>query len=185
MTWHGNGQFKSQGRYSAGEMTGEYLEWFDMGALWQHGSFEAGKSHGHWTWLHPNGIVALDAEFRQGERSGTWTYVRDSGVVEKVIVYPNDGGPQAETTYSENGRLVSQGERFPCYSIGNWRWWHPNGQLARMGAFDSSGDRVGTWVEFDEKGNESSRTEYAKDASNDSSNERPEETQASEGGGAA
>ena len=32
--------------------------------------------------------------------------------------------------------------------IGNWTWWHPNGQVFRQGKYDNQGRKVGVWRTF-------------------------------------
>ena len=32
--------------------------------------------------------------------------------------------------------------------IGNWTWWHPNGQVFRQGKYDNQGRKTGVWRTF-------------------------------------
>lgn len=67
MTWHANGQKRSEGRVIFGQQQGVYRQWTETGALAAEADFKNGKPHGLSRAWHPSGCLKAEALMNHGE----------------------------------------------------------------------------------------------------------------------
>jgi antitoxin component YwqK of YwqJK toxin-antitoxin module len=76
-----------------------------------------------------------------------------------------EGEPSLTTTWHDQGAGIKQSEGDLVYGrkVGEWTWWHPNGQVAVRGSFEilerdgvSTSEEVGQWDEWHPNGQKKS-----------------------------
>ncbi|MGK0360404.1 MAG: antitoxin component YwqK of YwqJK toxin-antitoxin module [Bradymonadia bacterium] len=122
--WHNNGKKKGVGPYKEGKRDGEWTEWWYSGEPWR-------------TVHYTGGISSDPAETDCKSLRGAWRVDPEQRVVGCNVcrVANDDEGKSAI-------ELIEQGE---------WRWWHPNGELEAAGEY-TRGQKSGTWERFFDDG---------------------------------
>ena len=162
---HENGTRWLATHYAAGVIDGPYTLLRPNGRVWIRAFFRAGIPHGVHTLHHPDGTVAAESTYVDGIEQGTSRAWWPNGQLrrERTVVDGVWSGPAR--TWFPDGRLESRGQWAPCppeatapscrttgaARHGRWETWHPNGERASRGGW-RYGERVGTWVYWDERG---------------------------------
>ncbi|MDH3719261.1 MAG: hypothetical protein OES79_14170, partial [Planctomycetota bacterium] len=79
ISWHPNGEKRSEGVYEYGLREGEFVWWFANRQKRLVGSFQSGKPQGLWIWWHENGQKASKGEYTDGKPTGAWAYWNKDG----------------------------------------------------------------------------------------------------------
>ena len=66
VTWHANGQKRSEGRLVAGQQQGLYRQWDEEGNLAAEAEFESGKPHGLSLAWYPSGCLKAEVMMKHG-----------------------------------------------------------------------------------------------------------------------
>lgn len=133
--WHNNGKKKGVGPYQDGKREGEWTEWWYSGEPWR-------------TVHYSKGVSVDPAEQTCGAVKGDWRVDPEQRVVGCNIcrVDTDDDG---ELTITK----LEQGE---------WRWWHPNGELEAVGEY-RRGQKDGRWERFFDDGRPMMKGEWRAD----------------------
>jgi antitoxin component YwqK of YwqJK toxin-antitoxin module len=109
VSYHDNGQFKSEATYKDGVMDGPWVEYWDNGQLlgeviykdgwhegpyltyhengqlWRKGTYKDGKKEGLWVWYFDNGQLGSKGTFKDGYRDGLWVGFNEDGTVDAYL----------------------------------------------------------------------------------------------------
>lgn len=105
--WYGNGIKKSEVPYKNNVPHGKYTEWTSLGDVITIGNYVNGKRDGIWKEQYKDKSTRTVFQYKDGTRIGDW------------LGYYQDGSNMSEQHYGEQGD-----------SIGIWKKWHKNGNLA-------------------------------------------------------
>ncbi len=126
--WYENGQIHSQGNYSRNLSDGFWTYWYESGKKNTEGLFDQGEKKGLWITYHENGSEMLHVEYKDST-SYIQNYWDSTG---KQLVKDGNG---VITSYYENGNIESKGNLSNGKSVGEWRYWYPEGTLKESGNF--------------------------------------------------
>lgn len=111
-------------KYSAQEIQGPYVRWYENGQKELEAFFINGVQEGSWTRWDEEGRVLEKGQYEGGVKVGRWYY------------------------WYDNGRLAMDGEYDrEKGKTGKWRIWWPTGSLAAQGEYFCN-KKQGIWVEF-------------------------------------
>jgi len=151
--------------YDHGRIDGEYVIFGRKGRPLVRAFFLQGRPHGTHTLHHPDGSIAAETHYDKGVESGVSRSFWRNGRLRRELTIVDGVWSGRVATWFENGRPESQGHYAPCPADaraascrtvgaarhGRWQTWHPNGQRASRGNW-RYGEKVGTWVYWDETG---------------------------------
>ena len=115
------------------------------------GQYTRGKRTGHWIDTWQNHLVREEGEYKDDVRVGTWATHREDGTLEVKREYR---GPDREydTHYRPDGVTIDyEGEFANTKQNGEWKTYHPNGQLAERKTYLNGSDN-GPWETFRDDG---------------------------------
>jgi antitoxin component YwqK of YwqJK toxin-antitoxin module len=87
VTYHSNGQKRSEGSYKEGQRDGVWTFWFEDGSKWAEGNYVIGIEQGTKTSWHPNGQKHFQGQMKDGERIGNWIFWDEEGNVKLEMNY--------------------------------------------------------------------------------------------------
>ncbi|MEZ4472727.1 MAG: hypothetical protein R3F60_18465 [bacterium] len=134
--WHNNGKEAGEGPYLEGEKDGLWTEWWYSGEPWR-------------TVEYKRGVSQDPAELACVERAGAWKVDYEARLV----------GCQ---TCRVKGQDEQGNDEIELLADGEWRWWHPNGQLETR-AFFRRGEREGPWEQSFDDGRPMMKGAYSAD----------------------
>lgn len=112
-----------------GELSGEYISFYEDGNVKSKGSFSHNKSEGEWSYYFPSGKLRMKGMVDDGKNIGKWQYFYESGGKKMEgelvdgkregmwIIYDAKGAKQSEGNYESNKR------------VGNWKHYAKSGGL--------------------------------------------------------
>jgi antitoxin component YwqK of YwqJK toxin-antitoxin module len=137
-----------------------------------------GKMEGEFVTYFENGQVHEMVQYRNGERTGERTEWYPNGKTKHSVRKSED--MLHHLKYFENGVLkISEFKSINGdFSIGPYKEWYENGQLAKTGAYLKGLKRTGKWLEFYPDGSKKLEMEYVGDKTHFYNfwNERGEQT---------
>lgn len=60
--------------------------------------------------------------------------------------------PQPRTDYHKDGSVRARGLTLRGLPVGYWEWFRKDGTRLRSGHFDETGQPVGEWITYDQRG---------------------------------
>ena len=149
--WYEDGTLRTQGQFAAGKQRGEQLTWNRKGGLASRGSFEHGERVGlHETWDEA-GRLRQQALWRCGVQEGLCTVWDEHGVRREAAQYRNGLLHGARGLWNAKGELTCVSHYEKGELEGVEELFHANGRVRVHGAYER-GDPVGTWMAWDEDG---------------------------------
>lgn len=166
-TFYENGNIKTEARYENDLLNGYYKEYDPSGSLVKAEKYVNGvkdekaeelvKLDVNVSEYFPDGRPKVVYTSKDGVKEGVERYFGDSGKVVNSKIYKM-GVLVAEGIYDERGlqqglwkeyylnaQLKSQGEYKDGMKIGEWVWYHPNGEMEQKGKFTKKGKPDGLW----------------------------------------
>jgi len=80
------------------------------------------------------------------------------GKLRSIQEYKNGIDHNLWEFYYENGNVQTTGKFVMGKRVGNWKYFYENGTIWKINKYDSIGNRVGVWYEFDESGKKKDST---------------------------
>lgn len=167
---------------------GKYLSYYDDGQIESEGNFDEGNKVGEWVYYFRNGNKRKVQNFDEnGKENGVEeTYTKDGwklsdhtfnkGIVDSYMFYSEDGdvisqgerkgGELAYKSYFKNGNIGAQGVYNKKGKNGEWKYYDFNGTLKTSVKF-ADGVSVGTHKEFFVNGNLEIEYEYNDEGSSE------------------
>jgi len=117
------------------------------------------------TEYYETGVVSRITTLRNGIPEGVSREYNEDGTVAQAIVYAagsiigkgimNEEGKRegAWEEYYVNGNIRARGSYINDFKIGEWVYYHENGQLEQKGDYDENGKPIGKWVWYYDNGN--------------------------------
>ncbi len=166
-----DGTLLSEGDYSDGLKTGEWLGYFPNGQVASRGFYAAGEPDGSWTYYHPNGRISSTGSFTAGRKDGYWvSYDTDGRKIGEVHI--SDGTGKVQEFYP-SGKLKVTGTLVNDKREGVWNFYredstlegrceyqndkghyngyYPNGAIQTRGDMEGA-RKVGSWEIYDPYG---------------------------------
>jgi antitoxin component YwqK of YwqJK toxin-antitoxin module len=151
-----NGNPASIGFYDQGVPTGPWEYYYTGGEVAAEGFFAAGEKDSLWVFFHPEGAWMARGKYAVGREEGLWEFFDEQGNLTETVFYVNgiahgpgtqhamhNGQPYVSArfhwenglehgrreSYAPEGNLLEQGEFVQGEKVGEWKYFHANGQL--------------------------------------------------------
>lgn len=85
VTYHENGQIKTEGSFSNGKRDGEWKSFYEDGTPWSLNTYKEGILDGAYMAWHENGQVRIEGQYINGVETGIWKYFTADGILVKEI----------------------------------------------------------------------------------------------------
>jgi len=118
-----------------------------------------GKKEGTWIGLYPSKDTAYIGNYRAGLKHGAWIFNSTGGRLYYTATYKNDKLHGVYTHYFNNGNKNYETPYIDGIDSGTMKVWHRNGAIKQIGK-KYSGRLVGEWLEYDELGNITQKSNY-------------------------
>ena len=109
--------------------------------------------------FHPNGKIKTEAYFFQGKPEGIRREYDTSGAITKAYVFKNarltgegivdeNGWKQGawKEFYEEDAALKAEGNYKDNRTIGDWKYYFPDGKIEITGRYTNKGEKDGEWI---------------------------------------
>ena len=136
ISYHWNGRVESSGNNLNGELEGVFENYYDNGQMHVKAKFLGGYEEGLVTKWYRDGSKKMEGEFVQGKENGTWSYwdSTKSGVLSGQHIYEK-GKLRSESTYHDNGKIMSEADYSGIKKNGKYILWYDNGQIEEQGGY--------------------------------------------------
>ena len=134
ITYHPNGQKKSEG------------------------NLKDNKKHGRWAWWYENGQKEREASYRNGQAEGLWVSWYPDGQKESEIYYKNGQYDGVTTLWRNNGLKKINEHWKDNKKDGLQTYWRKNGEKSEERF--TNGEPDGLWTEWDQDGNKTLEVHY-------------------------
>lgn len=175
LTWYDNGALQVEAHFKEGRNHGAYHEYYEDGTVLKEATYLDGELHGEVLTYWPNGELQSSRNFQNGIEAGTHKSFRKdgtryfekevrNGLVHGIVTffdrdeiaidqYSMEHGSGIWREYSPEGVTSLEEERRRGKPSGHYTLFHPNGKTAVKGSYHAQlGFRIGTWTEWDSKG---------------------------------
>lgn len=133
--------------YKMGRLNGNHISYYESGEILSEGNYERSKQEGEWVNYFKDGMVNFKINFNKGELHGSSIYYDSLGSIISEYEYSEGdlikiinqkdfkgkntlvNGNGYYKTYYENGKLAQIGEVKSGERIGEWKIYHPNGDI--------------------------------------------------------
>jgi|TARA_B110000261_G_scaffold163793_1_gene210837 antitoxin component YwqK of YwqJK toxin-antitoxin module len=167
------------GHYKNGKPNGLFQYYFKNGKVRHTCVYKDGIENGPFTYWDKGGAISMIGQKVNDKNEGVWYDWWSNGNIRKYYIWENGIQNGIDKYFNSNGTLDRIGKYSNGYQIGEWRFYYKNGQLKKLQFFvDSLSPKelkviskyentiatlyfpVGTWKEWDEKGNLISETNF-------------------------
>ena len=111
-----------------------------------------GKLSGVYQEFFSDGQVKLSVEMDSGKRNGEFKSFYENGNLKEFMIYENDLLNGNRVSFWFNGLKKEENNFVSGAMRGENIFYYSNGIVRRKIFFDSNGNRVGNWLEFDRNG---------------------------------
>jgi antitoxin component YwqK of YwqJK toxin-antitoxin module len=125
-----------------------------------------GKKHGFWKTYYPSGKLKSDGSYKNGIPVGVFKYYyEENGKIKIILKHKGDGLNAYAEVLNENGVKVSEGNYKSEKKDGEWKYFHPNGNLSIKETW-KDGKKNGITYKYYPNGNVLEQFEYKDDVKN-------------------
>ncbi len=168
VAYYMNGRVAWEGDFKGGQRVGDWVMRSWTGERTAQGRFENDNRTGNWQEWYENGKPSGSGSYKDDEREGEWQLYWSSGEFWKKAEYIS--GIEQNSRYVEclerHGEWIEDPEErkvgcrvcrplengdIELLNDGEWRWWHPNGNLEKTGSY-SLGEPSGHWNYYYDNG---------------------------------
>lgn len=182
------GTLKDIERYTGGKLTGKRESFYSNGSIKSLYNDVNGLFEGVQTTYYPTGVKKGEYDYKAGIEEGKERSFHRNGKLEYEMTVVNEKFEGDFLKYYENGHLreksffkagkregksvnyynvpanqvKSEGSYREGVYVGEWKFYHQNGQLDESGMLDKEGNRTGLWKSYYDDGVLKSEEMYSK-----------------------
>ncbi|MEL7121634.1 MAG: hypothetical protein AAFO07_19455 [Bacteroidota bacterium] len=145
-SWYSNGVKSSETTYQYDENKKDYIRsniiglekgWDENGTLIYLNNYQLGEKHGHHSSFHPNGNLKELIYYENDRQNGPMMIFHSNGVMQTQYLYKNDTllADEPQQYFHPNSKLAAIGALKYCKKIGNWTFYHDNGNKVAEGNY--------------------------------------------------